>query len=70
MFGLEHLHHGIPTKGHLHHDVPIRRHSHLHLYEETSASWKLHLHPCQEAIASELKKNLDLHHVLFAFIED
>ena len=35
----------------------------------TSVSWKLHLHPCQEAFVSEIK-NLNLHHVLFALIED
>ena len=29
----------------------------------------LHLHPCKKAFTSEMK-NLDLHHILFAFIEE
>ena len=29
-----------------------------------------HLHSCKKAFVAEMKKNLDLYHVLFAFIED
>ena len=29
-----------------------------------------HLHPCKKHLHQKIKKNLDLHHALFTFIED
>ena len=62
------------VRRHLHHSLNARTSIIMNKFcipslHGTSASWILYLHICQEAFTSEIK-NLDLHHVLFAFIED
>ena len=73
MFASEHLHHEIPTRGHWHHGIPTMGHLHHKscIFERRHVHHMdiSHLHPCKRTFASEMK-NLDLHHILFAFIED